>query len=183
VLHIADSLAVLQAVRSAPEGAGIDIGTGAGYPGLPLAVVTGRPFTLLDGTSKKAAFLNEVSAELELAAIEPVGRRAEEFAMMRPATYAVAVSRAVGSVPTVVELAAPLLAHGGRLIAFKGRPDPQEAARGDRAAEVCGLLRIDEVRYRLLGTEERVAYVYEKVSEPRVALPRRPGMAARRPLA
>lgn len=182
VLHIADSLAVLPAVQEAAEGSGIDIGTGAGYPGLPLAVVTGRAFTLLDGTGKKAAFLQEVCSDLGLSWIEPVGQRAEEFARVRPEAYALAVSRAVGPLATVVELAAPLLVRTGRLIAYKGRPDPQETARGDEAADVCGMRRVGEVRYRLEGTEERVAFVYEKVSEPHVALPRRPGMASRRPL-
>lgn len=182
VLHIADSLAVLSAAEGAPHGSGVDIGTGAGYPGFPLAVVTGRPFTLLDGTGKKAAFLREVCADLGLSWIEPVGQRAEEFARVRPEAYALAVSRAVGPLATVVELAAPLLARTGRLIAYKGQPDPQETARGDKAADVCGLRRVGEVRYRLEGTEERVAFVYEKVSEPHVALPRRPGTASRRPL-
>ncbi|MDI6711696.1 MAG: 16S rRNA (guanine(527)-N(7))-methyltransferase RsmG [Anaerosomatales bacterium] len=182
VLHIADSLAVLPAVQETPEGSGIDIGTGAGYPGLPLALVTGRAFTLLDGTGKKAAFLKDVCADLGLSWVEPIGQRAEEFAAVRPSVYALAVSRAVGSLATVVELAAPLLARAGRLIAYKGQPDPRETARGDEAAEVCGMRRVGEVRYRLESTEERVAFVYEKVSEPKVELPRRPGMASRKPL-
>lgn len=183
LLHVADSLAALGAVAGAPEGPGIDIGTGSGYPGLPIAVVTGRRFTLLEATGKKAAFVRQVCEGLRLDNVEVVCERAEEFARKRPAAYALSVARAVGPLPTIVELAAPLLRRGGILVAYKGIPDEDEIRRGDSAAEACGLRKMEERRFELPGHHARSVFVYTKVAEPKVTLPRRPGMAARKPLA
>lgn len=183
LLHIVDSLAPLGAIVEAPEGPGVDIGTGAGYPGLPVALVTRRGFTLVEATGKKANFVRSVCEDLGLGHVEVVCERAEQFAMRRSGTYALALARAVGPLPTIVELAAPLLSRGGRLVAYKGVPEQEEVERGERAAALCGLEKTELVRYELPGSHARSAIVYTKVGEPEVRLPRRPGMAAHKPLA
>jgi 16S rRNA (guanine527-N7)-methyltransferase len=181
-LHIVDSLAPLAEVMGAPSGSLVDIGTGGGYPGLPLAIVTRRPCVLLEATQKKATFLTETVAGLRLDGVTVANARAEEYARQTRDAFSVAVVRGVGELATVVELAAPLLQRHGRLVAYKGRPSPEEIQRGARAAAMCGLVDVSERRYELPGGQGRTVIVYEKSCEPRVALPRRPGMAAKRPL-
>lgn len=182
-LHIVDSLAPLREVMDAPVGPMVDIGTGGGYPGIPLAIMTGRACALVEATRKKAVFLQEVVEAVGLTHTQVVNARAEEYARSGPGSFAMAVIRGVGELPVIVELAAPLLRRGGRLLAYKGRLSDEERERGARAAEMCGLAAVSERRYELPSGHCRVAMVYEKVGEPKVQLPRRTGMAAKRPLA
>jgi 16S rRNA (guanine527-N7)-methyltransferase len=181
-LHIVDSLAAVHEAVGGPEGPMVDIGTGGGYPGIPLAIVTGRPCVLLEATQKKAVFLEEVVETIGLPGVSVVNARAEEYADASPGFFSLAVVRGVGELATVVELAAPLLRVGGRLLAYKGRPPADELDRGARAAKLCGMAIRSERRYELPSGHQRVAIVYEKIAEPTVRLPRRPGMAAKRPL-
>lgn len=183
LLHIVDSLAPIGTIMEAPEGPGIDIGTGAGYPGLPVALIMERGFTLVEATRKKADFVRGVCEDLGLGHVEVVCERAEQFATRRPGAYSLALARAVGPLPTIVELAAPLLSRGGLLVAYKGVPEQEEIERGDRAAVLCGLEKRELVRYELPGPHARSVIVYTKVADPQVRHPRRPGMAARKPLA
>ncbi|GAV32011.1 16S rRNA 7-methylguanosine methyltransferase [Coriobacteriaceae bacterium EMTCatB1] len=181
-LHVVDSLLPLAVVERCPDGPMIDIGSGGGFPGIPLAIATGRRCVLLDAVQKKAKLLENIAGALNLSHVSVVGLRAEECARTNAEGFAVAVVRGVGELATIVELAAPLLQMGGRLVAYKGRPSREEIERGDRAAALAGLDRIADHRYALPTGEQRAVLVYEKVSAPRVALPRRPGMAAKRPL-
>lgn len=181
-LHIVDSLMPIEFVRAAAPGAMIDIGTGGGYPGLPLAIVADRPCVLLDATRKKAAFLEETVKRLALGHVMVVAERSEEYAEGHRGEFAVAVARAVGELATVIELATPLLNLGGCLIAYKGRLSEDELARGDSAARLCGLRRVAYEKYALPSGQQRSIAVFERVGEATVAVPRRPGMAAKRPL-
>jgi 16S rRNA (guanine527-N7)-methyltransferase len=96
----------------------------------------------------------------------------------------VVTARAVAALPTLVELAAPLLSHGGRLIAFKGRLAQTEIGRGDTAAAKCGLRREGIRAFELTETgEARTLVTYRRVGDPSLALPRRVGMASKQPLA
>lgn len=183
-LHILDSLVALPEVDDAPAGSLLDIGTGGGLPGLPLAIATGRRTLLLDSVGKKASAICDFLRAERLDDIEAIASRAEDLALHRGAEFAVVVARAVTSLPSLVELAAPLLSPGGHLVAYKGAPSDHELASGDEAAGIVGLRRAKERRYALpvLG-ERRVLLVYERVSEPSVLLPRRVGLAQKRPLA
>lgn len=179
MLHIVDSLAFLPHVRPL-DGRIIDIGSGAGYPGIPLAIL-GAELTLCESVKKKAAFLERVVAALGLEVpVEPV--RAEELAARMPGTAAVVIARAVSATAALVELASPLLMLGGRLIALKGTPSPEELLSAQKVAPVCGLSETARVKYLLPTGEHRMVLVFEKTGKPRVALPRRPGAAQRQPL-
>jgi len=184
-LHILDSLLVLPEVLSAPEGRMLDVGTGGGYPGIPLALAAERSVDLLDSVQKKARAIEDFlgknyTGDLELSTL---GMRAEELALTKPSHYAVVLARAVSSLPALVELASPLLALGGHLVAHKG-PLEDELERALVVADLTGMHLLLRREYRLPeGNEQRVVYVFEKRSEAQVDLPRRPGRAQRKPLA
>lgn len=183
-LHICDSLTCLEEVEAAPEGPVVDMGTGGGYPGIPLSIVTGRDVTLLDSVKKKCAVLDGFIHELNLTNVSTAPVRAEELAIEKPQGYAVATARALSSLPSLVELASPLLTKGGILIAQKGNITDEELSRGDKAAKLVGMSRVSLRRFILSGSDEkRAIVVYKKVSDSKRKLPRRSGMAQRQPLA
>ncbi len=178
-LHIVDSLAFLPMLAPL-SGRVVDIGSGAGYPGVPLAIL-GSTVTLCESVKKKALFLEDVVSELALSAsVKPL--RAEELADQEPAAADFVVARAVSATASLVELAAPLLRIGGRLIALKGVPTADELGAGAAAADSCGMVPLKHSEYALPGGEQRTVLVYEKVKSPSVHLPRRPGAAQRQPL-
>lgn len=182
-LHIVDSASAIPEVDGAPEGDLLDIGTGGGFPGVPLAILTGRHTVLLDSVGKKVRLVAEYAESVGLRIdIAPV--RAEEHATVAPEHYAVVVARAVSALPSIVELAAPLLKKGGRFVALKGPISPEELQRGDAAAKKCGMKLLSARRLTLPeGTEERTIVAYEKVGRPQLKLPRRVGMAQKQPIA
>ncbi|MCL1890802.1 MAG: 16S rRNA (guanine(527)-N(7))-methyltransferase RsmG [Coriobacteriia bacterium] len=184
LLHVEDSLMALEELQQAPEGPLADLGSGGGFPGIPLAIATGRPTTLIESIAKKAQALQcFVDQEGLGSQITVVAQRSEEFACEARESFAVVTARAVSELPVLVELAAPLLALGGQLVCYKGQPSPEELARGRGAASVCGLIE-KSLRTCFLsdGTTQRTIVGYEKVEEPSIALPRRNGMAKKRPL-
>lgn len=182
-LHVLDSAAVLPHLLRAPKGRFADLGSGAGYPGIPLSVLSSRPVELVESVRKKAMFLERVTAELRLkATVHPV--RAEELAQEHPGRYAVVTARAVSSLPSLVELAAPLLAPGGWLLCLKGKPEAEEIARGNAAARLCGMKLVEATPLTVPGVEAaRTIVVYRRTGRPNVKLPRRNGLAQRSPLA
>lgn len=183
-LHVLDSVAAVGPLSACLDGPVADLGTGAGFPGLPLAILTGRDITLVESVKKKAAAVEEFVDALGLdATVEVFPGRAEELAQARPGQYACCTARALSSLSALLELSAPLLRSGGRLIALKGSPDPAEIAAADAMAPLVGMEPVDVVRYTLPGGDEsRSLFIYGKASDPRVKLPRRPGMAQRQPL-
>jgi len=184
-LHALDSLLVLPEVNAAADGLLVDVGTGGGFPGLPLALASGRQALLVDSVAKKADAVRRyvVSQNLE-PWILVSGERSEAVAREGKFAAAVVVARAVASLPSLVELAAPFLVSGGRFVAMKGNPEPDELLRGVRAAETCGLVERSRREYELPdGGERRMVVTYERTGAPRIALPRREGMATKRPLA
>jgi len=185
-LHVLDSLLVLPEIHGAPSGPMLDIGTGGGYPGFPLSVASGRPVDLLDSVQKKALIIqgfidSQESLPVEMAAL---GERAEELALRRRAHYAVVLARAVSVLPALVELASPLLMSGGRLVAHKGPYDKDELDRAVIACEQLGMTLESVREYELpVGEEQRTVYVFTKVGESAIELPRRTGRAQKKPLA
>ena len=178
--HVADSLSGLAAVGEARSLA--DLGAGAGFPGLVLAAVrSGARVILLESVGRKAAWLGHATAMLDMGNVEV---RAERVESWRPeARIDVVTARAVAPLPVLVEYAAPLLAPGGRLVAWKGDPDPAEEADGRAAAAALGLEESAVVPVQPFpGVRDRRLYVYAKVAQTPPGYPRRPGMAAKRPL-
>jgi len=180
-LDIVDSLAYLPLVGELRQPV-VDIGSGQGFPGIPLAACTGLVTTLCEATKKKAGFLRGVVGELHLVADVYAGR-AEDLARDRPETYGTAVARAVTSTAALVELAAPLLCTGGLLLALRGRVDEADLSAADRTAAICGMERSGRWTYSLPAlADSRCVVAYERVGPSVVKLPRRPGMAQKRPL-
>ena len=181
-LHVVDSLAALGEVSAAVPGDLLDIGTGGGFPGVPLAIATQRKATLLDSVGKKSAALQGYLSKNE-PEMRAVSDRAEIHAIHSPGAYAVIVARAVAPLASLVELASPLLMQHGRLVALKARAEAQELEDAVAAAAQCGMTLVSSRQLRLpVGGEDRTIFVFERSSEPAVTLPRRIGMAQKRPL-
>lgn len=183
-LHVVDSLLLLGAFGSAPQGSFVDVGTGAGFPGIPLAIATGRAATLVDSVGKKVCAVRDFVRDLGLESrvlAEQV--RVEDLARRERGHHALVTARAVAQTGILVEYAAPLLRMGGRLVAAKARPADEELATADRVAKVCGLRLVSRETFELpceLGHREVLSY--EKVSKARIKLPRAVGMAQHHPL-
>lgn len=184
ILHVLDSLLLVHAVGKAPEGAFVDVGTGAGFPGIPLGVVTGRNGLLVDAVGKKVHAVSDFIEDLHLdSLLEARHIRVEDLAREEPSRFSVVVARAVAQTNVLVEYAAPLLAAHGRLVLAKGNIAQEELLAGDRAAEVCGLRRVSRETYELPeGMGHREVISYERIEKPHLKLPRKAGMAKRQPL-
>lgn len=183
VVHLLDSAVAAPFLGRAPLGPFADLGSGGGFPGVPLAILSGREVTLVESVKKKAAFLERVVAGLRLkATVRAV--RAEELAEERRGVFAAITARALSSLPSLVELASPLLLKDGLLVCLKGSPSEEEVLRGDAAAEVCGMSRIETATVSVPGLDAvRTVIVYVRTGRPKTKLPRRNGMAQRQPLA
>ena len=183
-LHVVDSLLLLNAFANAPAGPFVDVGTGAGFPGIPLAVATGRKALLVDSVGKKAAAVREFVQALDMdARVEVSNERIEELGRRRRGRYAVVTARAVAQTNVLVEYAAPLLARGGRLVVAKARPTDQEIVAANKAARLCGLKIVSRETFELPdGRGHREVLSYERVGNPAVKLPRAVGMAQHHPL-
>lgn len=181
--HVADSLSGLEVdvVRSATRIA--DLGAGAGFPGLALAAaLPSAQVTLVESLSRKCAFLERAIAASGLANVRPACARAEEWQDGMCACDLV-TARALAPLDVLVEYAAPLLNAAGALVAWKGAPDLEEEAAGDRAARAVGLERSEVRQVRpFREAEHRYLHVYLKVAPTPARFPRRPGMARKRPL-
>jgi len=184
-VHVLDSLLVLPEVIEAGEGLLVDLGTGAGYPGVPLALAAGRDAVLVDSVKKKAhALAAHLSAYPPPPTFRVAAERVESVSDEYRGCAGVVVARAVSSLPSLVELSSPLLSRTGVLVAMKGSLDDNELARGDRAGEIVGLRRVACRRYQLPGGgETRSVVVYGRRGASSIDLPRRVGLAQRRPLA
>lgn len=183
LLHVEDSLAGLPEFQAAPSGLAADLGTGGGYPGIPLSVMTGRPIDLVESVGKKARVLESIVEQLGLRdSVTVRNERAEELALERPNAYSVVVARALAALPSLVELASPLLHIGGQLIAYKSQDYADELEHAKRIEHKVGMKPISTRDFALSDSEtHRSIIVFEKVSEPTVKLPRRPGMAQKNP--
>lgn len=182
-IHLADSLVALEIdrIRSARRVA--DIGTGAGFPGLALAVaLPASEMRLLESQSKKCQFVRRVIAAAEVDNARVVEGRAEEWPEGLGAHDAV-LARALAPSTVVLEYAAPLLEHGGVLVDWRGRRDAAQEAEAACAAEQLGM-RLLEIRrtepYK--GARDHHLHVFEKVAETPSRFPRRAGVARKRPL-
>jgi len=180
-VHIADSLdgLAVPAVREARRIA--DLGTGAGFPGIPLAVALPDAHVhLVESLSRKCAFLERALEAAEVSNATVACARAETWAERE---LDVVTVRAVAPLNVLVEYAAPLLRLGGTLVAWKGQPADAEVADGMAAAAIVGLQAGDPVVLEPRpGAAHRRLYLYSKVRETPSRFPRRPGMARKRPL-
>lgn len=184
-LHLIDSLVAVPEIMGAPEGPYADIGTGGGFPGVPLAVVSGRRSLLADSVRKKCEAVERALQDVALSgSIETYPGRAEDLSRERPDGFACVSARAVAELPALLELAAPLLILDGAFVALKGRIDADEIDRADRVAKLVGMEPTSSRTFSLPGGDEfRTILTYRKCGKASVALPRRVGLAQHQPLA
>lgn len=185
ILHILDSLLfTLPVAEGRTYSNFLDMGTGAGYPGIPFHIVTGCPGTLVDSVQKKINVVNTIADALQLDEVNGIHDRLETFALQERSRFDIVLARALAPLPTLVEYAAPLLADEGRLIVSKGVPSNDELDAGDAAASLCGLARLDVLHLNLPDNRgKRTIIVYDRVGNPLVQLPRAIGLAKKQPLA
>ena len=186
--HLSDSLSCLLIGTLWSSTSVIDVGTGGGLPGIPLAI--SRPdlrVTLLEATKRKVRFLDYTRKTLGLRNLDLLQGRVEDAgkkAAYREA-FDLAVARALAELPVVVEYCAPLVRVGGEILALKGRLMEEELSRGVAASRELGLeiREVREVKYRAeLPQKERRLVVFEKILATPERFPRRAGLAKKRPL-
>ena len=186
VKHIIDSLTAYDAALFDGARTLIDVGTGAGLPGIPLAVYAPHlTVTLLDSLNKRVRFLTEVTAAMGLQNVRCIHARAEEAARTAEhrAAYDIVVSRAVARLTVLLEYTLPFVRVGGTLLALKGRAYAEEQKEARRAAEVLGGGRITARPVHLPGLDDvRAILTVTKERQTPAAYPRGGGAPPRRPL-
>jgi len=188
-VHVVDSLTGLdvEGLRGARRIA--DVGAGAGFPGLPVAVALpdGR-VDLIESTGRKCEFMRKAIERAGIVNARVVCERSEAWAANPPPdggrdSYDAVITRAVGRLSTLAELAAPLLVEAGVLVAWKGRRDPDEEEELERAADRLAMQPVEIRRATpYAGSRHRHLHVMRKSGPTPANLPRRPGMAKKRPL-
>lgn len=186
--HVLDSLSCLLVPSFEKAQSMVDVGTGGGFPGIPLKIA--RPLlssSLVESTTKKTMFVRNVVLDLGLQDVKVLNARAEDVGMnpLDRARYDVTTSRAVSSLSVVAEYCVPLIRLGGQVIAMKGRITDAELEEGKHAASLLGARVVEVVTVPLLPevrAEERCLVVLEKVRETPAQYPRKPGIARKRPL-
>ena len=184
VLHILDSLVLLFYISKAPEGVLLDMGTGAGFPGVPLTIASGCKAVYIDSVGKKVDAVNSFVKELGLKHAHAVHVRLEEYARTHKKQFAVVTARALAPLPVLVEYASPFLKDGGLFVVTKGNPSDKELQSGLAAAKICGFttLMTDDLDLPN-GLGHREFIILKKTRQASVSLPRANGMAKKNPLA
>jgi 16S rRNA (guanine527-N7)-methyltransferase len=188
--HVADSLSGLAVTGLSRAKRCADVGSGAGFPGLALAVaLPAARFDLIESASRKGAVIDRLIAAAKIGNARSVVARAEEWASVPVAlgggreAYDAVTARAVAALPVLVEYSAPLLQAGGVLVAWKGGVPPAELEAGRGAAGALGLALEDVLSVEPFpGAWNRRLVVFRKVAATPARFPRRPGRAAKRPL-
>ena len=179
--HFIDSLSIKQYIKDDTNI--IDVGTGAGFPGIPLAIVSNCNFTLVDSLNKRINFLNAVVKELDLNNVICVHSRAEDFAKTNRDKFDVAISRAVASMNILLEYLIPFIKVGGTCICMKGPKAEEEIKEASNALKILGG-QIEEIKELKLGEEEysRNIVIVKKIKSTPTKYPRKAGMPNKEPI-
>ena len=182
--HFVDSLTILKYVDESDKI--IDIGTGAGFPGIPIKIMNEETnITLLDSLNKRINFLNIVINELKLDNIVAIHGRAEELARNKAhrEKYDVAVSRAVANLSTLTEYMLPFIKVGGKCICMKGANVKEEIDKAKNAIKkLGGQIEIVDNFYLSENDNERNIVIIKKIKETEPKYPRKPGIPSKEPL-
>jgi len=184
--HFLDSLTCLLVMRDRPMDRVIDVGSGAGFPGIPIKIVyPSVRLTLLDSVGKKTDFCRHVAAKLDLENVQVIQGRVEDLGQLpeHRERYDWALARAVAIMPVLAEYLLPLVRVGGGMIAMKGESAPAEAHRAENALRLLGgnLKRLVPVTLPRIA-DERYLVVVDKIAATPPLYPRRVGVPAKRPL-
>lgn len=184
--HFLDSLSCWLALRAVPPGTVVDVGAGAGFPGLPLKILQPEiQLTLVEATAKKAGFLVHIVQFLRQEGVHVAAKRAEEFGQMAEHREAFdwAIARALAPMPVLAEYLLPLVKIGGYALAQKGKDAKAEVEQTKNAFEKLGGELSELIPVEIPGLEEeRWLVVIKKVASTPSSYPRRSGMPSKRPL-
>jgi len=184
--HFIDSFLVLKTDINFNNKKIMDIGTGAGFPGIPLAILSKKSeFCLLDSLQKRIVFLNIVTKELHLKNIELIHGRAEDYAKQEKyrEKFDIVTSRAVADFPVLLEYSLPFLKNGGYFIAYKGKNYRNEVDRSNNALEILGGKIVNNYNFELpLIYNDRNFIIVEKIGSTPFRYPRKAGKALKNPL-
>ena len=171
-------------VNEAPAGLYGDLGSGGGFPGVPLALATGRKTLLVDSVKKKMAIVQSALDDLSLSEqISTSSERIEDLPLEYKEKFAVLTARALSKLVSLIELASPLLKKGGRLVCYKAQLSSEELDEALAVQDLVGMRMISQREICLSdGETMRTIVVFEKIGKPRIKLPRRIGLAQKQPL-
>lgn len=184
--HFVDSLSLVKAYDVTKEASVIDVGTGAGFPGLALKIAFPQlQLTLLDSLNKRIQFLNAVIEKLNLFGVETIHGRAEDLA--KPGAlrekYDLCVSRAVANLATLSEYCLPFVREGGLFISYKSEKVTEETAAAENALSLLGGKIKDQVKFQLPNSDiYRNLVVVEKIKATPKRFPRKAGLPGKEPL-
>ncbi len=183
-LHVKDSLAALQILPLAGQKI-VDIGSGAGFPGLILAMAEPQcDMTLVESDLKKSCFLKETIVALQLTNVKVIRTRVEMLGQdsQHRGAYDICTSRAVASMRILLEYGVPLVKRAGRLLMWKGSNYQQEISDAQTALETLGGRLAGIYPYALINDQDRAIVVVEKIHPTPPIYPRKVGAPAKRPL-
>lgn len=184
--HFVDSVSLIKAFDVSKKATVIDVGTGAGFPGIPLKIAfPDLQVTLLDSLNKRINFLNAVIEKLGLSGIEAIHGRAEDFA--KPGKlrekFDLCVSRAVANLSTLSEYCLPYVKVGGQFISYKSEKIMEEKDAAGNAIKILGGKIKDQIEFQLPESDiYRNLFIIEKVKETPKKYPRKAGLPGKEPL-
>ena len=180
--HFVDSLTIMPYLSNANTI--LDVGTGAGFPGLPLKILEdNKEFTLLDSLNKRITFLQNVISELELKNVQAIHGRAEEYISQKRESYDIVTSRAVAKLNVLIEYMLPFVKVGGRCICMKSFEIEGELKEAKKAIEILGgkIEKVDQITLPTTDIKRKIVII-KKIKNTPNKYPRKAGTPAKEPI-